>query len=235
MKSLLLVAIPAVLLAAACGDDPGGPTSTDDGSGPTGSVPMRVVNGTLSGAVRVYVDGQAMSSTVDPGSASASVGIASGTHSVELRPVSGSAGFTRNVKFADGTPVLLVALDSAGRVTPSVLADTGAVVPSNATKLRVAHMASTAQSIEIWRTQPDYNTPIRVQFPFNYRDQSPYLQSTPGNWRILVSSPVRFGGNPPMPDTLAMSGVISVPAGSSRTVVIVDKQGGGISFVVVDP
>jgi hypothetical protein len=140
------------------------------------------------------------------------------------------------VQFADGTPVVVVALDSAGKVTPSVLADTGAIVPAGATKLRVAHMASNAPNIDIWRTQPDFATPIRIQFPFPYRAESPYLQSTPGTWVVMAShlttstSPL-----PPMPDTLASSGPIAIPAGASRTIVIVNAAGGGISMVVVDP
>jgi len=76
---------------------------------------------------------------------------------------------------------------------------------------------------------------IRVQFPFNYRDLSPYLQSTPGDWRVMVSSENNALGTVPMPDTLANSGTIAVADGASKTVVIVNATGGGVAVVVVDP
>lgn len=217
--------LAAVLAAAACTDT----TVTPD---PTGN--LRVVNGASSaGQIVVYLDGQALSAPISPGMGSA-MDVPTGVHDVELRSVSGF-GFTRTALFNEGKPVIVVGLDSAGRVTPSLLADTGAIVPAGASKLRVAHMASVATPISIWRTQPDYGTMIRVQFPFHYRDVSPYLQSTPGDWRVMVSSETNVAGSVAMPDTLANSGVISVADGASRTVVIVNAVGGGVAVVVVDP
>jgi len=96
-------------------------------------------------------------------------------------------------------------------------------------------MASAAAPISIWRTQPDYGTMIRVQFPFPYRAVSPYLQSTPGDWRVMVSSETNVPATVPMPDTLADSGPIAVGTGTSKTVVIVNAVGGGVAVVVVDP
>ena len=160
--------------------------------------------------------------------------VPAGVHDIELRSSAG-VGFTRTTQFDQGKSVIVVGLDSAGRVTPSLLADTGSMVPAGATKLRVANMTSAATPISIWRTQPDYATMIRVQFPFHYRDVSAYLQSTPGDWRVMVSSEVNTTGSVPMPDTLATSGAIVIPDGSSRTVVVVNAVGGGVAVVVVDP
>ncbi len=55
-------------------------------------------------------------------------------------------------------------------------------------KLRVVHLAGTAPQVDIWRTQPDYQTPIRVMFPFPYGAESSYLQSDPGTWTVFVTS-----------------------------------------------
>jgi hypothetical protein len=215
----------AVALAAGC-------TDTSVTPDPVGT--LQVVNGASSaGSVVVYMDGRAVGGAISPGTG-ASRDIPIGWHDIELRSIAG-IGFTRTVPFVEGEAVIVVGLDSAGRVSPTLLADTGAIVPAGATKLRVAHMASAAAPISIWRTQPDYGTMIRVQFPFPYRAVSPYLQSTPGDWRVMVSSEDNTAADVPMPDTLANSGLIAVAAGASKTVVIVNAVGGGVAVVVVDP
>jgi hypothetical protein len=225
MTRFPIVAVGAVLLAAGCTDT----TVTPD---PVGT--LQVVNAASSaGSIVVYSDGQAVGGAIVPGTG-ASRDIPTGSHDIELRSSAG-VGFSRTVQFVAGQAVIVVGLDSAGRVAPTVLADTGAIVPAGATKLRVAHMASAAAPISIWRTQPDYGTMIRVQFPFPYRAVSPYLQSTPGDWRVMVSSEDNTAATVPMPDTLANSGLIAVGAGTSRTVVIVNGVGGGVAVVVVDP
>jgi hypothetical protein len=220
----------ALVAAAACSTTETAPTSTGTGAS------LLIVNGaSVAGAVRVYVDGQAQASTVGPGQASSALSVSPGSHTVELRSTTGTTGFVRTVQFAQGNSVIVVAMDSVGLVTPSVLSDTGALVPAGATKLRVAHMASNAPNVDIWRTQPDYATPIRVQFPFAYGVTSPYLQSTPGSWRVMVSHIVTSGAPlPTMPDTLANTGLITIADGSSKTIVIVNAAGGGIATVVVD-
>jgi len=225
MNRISLATFGAVLLVAGC-------TDTTVPPAPVGS--LQIVNAASSaGSIVLHVDGSAVGSAISPGTG-ATRDVPAGTHDIELRSSAG-VGFTRTTQFDQGKSVIVVGLDSAGRVTPSLLADTGAIVPAGATKLRVAHMASAAAPISIWRTQPDFGTMIRVQFPFAYRDVSPYLQSTPGDWRVMVSSEVNTAGSVPMPDTLANSGLIPIADGASRTIVIVNAAGGGVAVVVVDP
>lgn len=128
----------------------------------------------------------------------------------------------------------MVALDSAGVLGTADFGDSNAVVPAGATKLRVAHFAQAAAPIDIWRTQPDYGTPIRIQFPFDYQDVSPYLQSTVGDWQVFVSTTVSDIGDP-IPDTLGMTSQFPVPDGESRSVVVVDDGDGGVALYVLTP
>ncbi|MGI8496915.1 MAG: hypothetical protein ACR2OG_04940 [Gemmatimonadaceae bacterium] len=74
----------------------------------------------------------------------------------------------------------------------------------------------------------DYQTLIRVMFPFPYRAESPYLRSTPGDWSVVVS---HAGAT----DTLAMTGPIAIASGHLRTVLVLDKSGGGVQTVVTEP
>jgi len=218
--------IAALAAAAACGDDG---LSINLGTGSS----LTVVNGArLASGVQVRIDGQLLGS-LSAGTLVLNTDIAPGAHSVEV--LSAGGGFTRSISFSAGEQVILVAYDSAGLVRPALLLDTGAVVPAGFTKLRVANYSTGGGSIDIWRTQPDFATPIRVMFPFDAGDVSPYLQSTPGQWRVLVSTRVvGGGGNPPMPDTLVQAAT-SIADGSSRTAVVVDVLPAGIQVIFVDP
>ena len=229
MKTRIVLGLATLASIGACMSG-----STAPKSGGTGN--LVVVNASTSaGALTVYVDGAQVGSPIAPAAASAALTVSPGVRTLELRSA-GGAGFARSVLFSTSASVVAVGIDSAGSVAPEVLADTNAIVPAGASKLRVAHMAQNAGPIDIWRTQPDYGTPIRVMFPFPYRAESPYIQSTPGDWRIFVSDTVPVATpNAALPDTLGDSGPISVADGMSATVVVVDKPGGGVTFVVVRP
>lgn len=226
MRILRILLAPLALLAACTNlgvvDLPSGATSG-----------FRVVNAT-SGVVTAFVDGEAIGTNLAAATVSTTFPVAAGAHTIQLQR-SGAPGFPRAIAAPTGGTLTIVGLDSAGGITSAVLSDTNAIVPAGATKLRVAHMASLAGPISIWRTQPDFASPTRVQFPFPFRDVSPYLQSTPGDWRVMASSEDNTVGSVPMPDTLANSGLITIVDGTSRTVVLVDAPGGGLGILVVDP
>jgi hypothetical protein len=198
---------------------------------------LKFVNG-YNGPVNVLVDGVPVMSNVALGAA-AGADVGNGQHAIQLQPVGGSAGTSNLVTFgAANFTAFLVASTVSGQPQANFLLDTNAIVPAGATKLRVGNFAASAAvtPISIWRTQPDFQTPIRIQFPFPYQTTSPYLQSTTGDWRIMVSHEDNTGGSVPMPDTLANSGLISVPSGESRTVIVTDgATAGTFKIVVIDP
>jgi hypothetical protein len=142
---------------------------------------------------------------------------------------------TSSISFSANDSITIFTVDSSSIINPWVLTDTGSVVPANKSKLRVAHFAGKAPPIDIWRTQPDWNDFITIMFPFHYQEASPYLQSDPGEWRILVSSEVRDNGIPVLTDTLLLSVPIEIPAGESRTVTILDRVEGGLQAQVIEP
>ena len=214
-----------LFLAAACSSDPGGP-----GDGAAG---ISVVNGAgAAGTVKVYMDG-AFAADVAAGE-QGRLAADPGTHQVELRRADGSGAVARQVTLKAGVPMTMVAWDSLGLLRPAILEDSNSVVAPGRSKLRVAHYAGSAGPIDIWRTQPDYATPIRIMFPFNYGEVSPFVESTPGEWRVLVSTAIA-APTAPMPDTLALTGSILVGDGEARTVVVVDRAGGGVNVITVEP
>jgi hypothetical protein len=196
---------------------------------------LRFVSG-VHGQVNVLVDGAAILQNISLGSA-VQAGVSSGTHSLVIEKVGGASSSARMINLAVGGRAIVVAFDSSGAPGTSLLVDSNTVVPAGATKLRVAHYAAAASTIDIWRTQPDYGTPIRIQFPFNYQDVSPYLQSTVGDWRVMVSHPIPAATpNAPMPDTLANSGALAIASGASKTVIVVDGAAAGtVQIVVMEP
>lgn len=219
----LMLAITAVALAAC--EDATPPLANDN------YVEVSLVNGVPGsgiGGIALLIDGEAVT-TADFGD-TASVTIAPGQHTVEVRRVvNGGPGSAPTVAFVAGRKWVIVAVQPAlGGPEPLLYGDTNAVVPPNATKLRVIHGAAMAPAITVRRTQPDFDSLITVMFPFNYNSASSYLQSTPGSWSVVVSHENQS-------DTLAMTGAIAVAAGQSRTVVILDDGAGGVRLAVVNP
>jgi hypothetical protein len=195
--------------AAACS------SATADQEQPSAAV--RVVNAT-GGPIDVVIDGRTVAAGVPLASVSSKLEVAPGTHQLQLQP-------------ATGNPVSLTVESTAGSVVPaaaypgmqssmdaSVLVDTGAVVAAGRSKLRVVHLAASVTGIEIWRSQPDFQTPVHIMTPFPYEATSPYLESTPGNWEVFVTA---AGSG----TKLATTGAVQVPSGQRRTAALMDSAG----------
>jgi hypothetical protein len=206
-----VVAVVAAAFAVGChgATDPG--TSIAPGS------TLWVVNASRA-AIDVMVDGVRV--TTGLGMAGVSLqGVTPGSHVVRLQ-VPGASPTDLPITATQGAGVTAVVESSIeGGLVARVIADTGARSVTGKSKLRVIHAAGTAPPIDIWRTQPDYQTPIRVMFPFPYGSESPYLQSDPGTWTVYVTSTSDWNTK------LAESGPIPAGSGEVKTVVLVDSAG----------
>jgi len=202
-------------------------SGTDSGAGgPTGRFRMVQAVGSAT-SVAVRVDGDLLL-TLAAGAVSAPTAVAAGHHTLTLTPSGGATqASTHDIHVAEGASLTLVARDSAGIVIPAVLADTGALVPPGKSKLRVMHAAALAPPVDIYRMQPDFPDLVSVMFPFAYGAVSPYLQSDPGSWEIVVTPENQ-------PDTLHHSGSFIVGDGKRVTVIVMDQSAaGGITSVVI--
>lgn len=166
----------------------------------------------------VVLDADSVLHGVQVGGVSGPVAISAGTH--RLRLVSGTtASAPITIVARAGEAVFAVGRGaSSADITPSVLSDTGAIVPAGKSKLRVVHLSASAGNIEIWRTQPDYQTPIHIMTPFAYAAESPYLQSDPGNWEVFITAAGSTA-------KLATTGAVNIPSGERRTAVLLDSAG----------
>ena len=197
---------------------------------------VRIVNAyTLP--VDVLVDGVLVASSVAPAQVD-SVQQAAGAHTVALRASGTTATVSVPVVTAAGALRTVIALRASGALSATALEDTNAIVPAGATKVRVLHLAPNAGEIQVFRTQPDWNTPIEWQFPFLY-DSSitdplahPYMQSTAGTWEVR-------GWRKPSEVALGWNGTtarvtFTLASGQKRTVLVLDKPGGGIQLSVIE-
>ncbi len=212
----------AAVVAGGCSDS----STHTTPFGPTAD--LRVAQ-TVWSATTVSVQvGSATAVPIAPGAVSAILKVPVGAQTVHFVPSGGTAtGSTRDITFEEGKQYFIVAQDSSGVVVPTVLADTNAIPVPGKSKLRVVHSAALAPALDIWRRQPDYDTLVRVQFPFPYRAVSPYIQSDPGDWHVTVS-------HENLTDTLYASPTITVADGKLVTVVVIDSSAaGGVSALVI--
>jgi hypothetical protein len=161
--SRLLVVTPLLLLSlvAGCGSDLATACCT------TGPASLRVVNAFTS-PVDVLIDGQVAIGSLAPG-AIGTVAPASGSHTLALLPTGSGASASQSITITTGALTTIAAVRrSDGAVAGAVLDDTNSVVPPAATKVRVLHLAPSAGTLQVYRTQPDYQQPIQWQIPYNY-------------------------------------------------------------------
>lgn len=222
------VPLLATLAIAACGSDQ--PTACCS----TGANAIRVVNG-YPLPVDVLIDGILAIPALAPGGIdTAAAGV--GGHTLNLRPVGPGVASSRSITTASGTLSTIAAVrSSTGTLGSAVLDDTNSVVPAGATKVRVLHLAPNAGTIQVYRTQPDFQKPVSWQFPFTYQSDptpisAPFYQSTVGTWEIRVwQTPADSTGWATAPIKV----VLPLQSGEKRTVIILDKPGGGIQYQVL--
>jgi hypothetical protein len=131
------------------------------------------------------------------------------------------------VDLSTGQSATVAALKASnGNLMVQSLADSNAVVPAGATKLRVLHLAAKVGEVQVW---PDYQTPIRWAFPFTYNSVNTYYQSTPGTWEVRAW--IESAGNWNSAQDAAR---VTLGGGAKKTVAILDRPGGGIRLAVID-
>ncbi|MES2524598.1 MAG: DUF4397 domain-containing protein [Gemmatimonadota bacterium] len=219
--------VPALLLAAgiaSCTDDP---ATTGCCTGGTPS--LRIINA-FSGPVDVLVDGSVAVSALPAGTID-TVAPTAGSHTLTMRPAgtSGTA-IIQSITTGSSLSTIAVVRGANGSIASAALDDTNSVVPAGATKVRVLHLAPNAGVLQVYRTQPDFQQPVSWQFPFTYQSNptsltSPFYQSTAGTWEVRVwQAPADASGWAGATVKVA----IPLASGEKRTVLILDKPGGGV-------
>ncbi len=200
----------------------------------TGDATLRVVNAFTS-PVDVVVDGNVVVSALAAG-AIGTASPAAGAHTLMLRPVGSGASISQSITSTTGSMSTFAAVrGSSGALASAALDDTNSVVPSGATKVRVLHLAPNAGTLQVYRTQPDYQQPVSWQFPFTYQAtptsiSAPFYQSTVGTWEVRIwQTPTDASGW----TNASVKVVLPLTSGERRTILILDDAGGGIKTQVL--
>ncbi len=177
---------------------------------------VRVVNAT-NAVVDVYIDNTFAIPRLGAGVASEGVILQAGLHQVQFTlPNQNTVQASTSVPMDPNVVRTAVACAGSGtQMLATTLTDTGAIVPEGKTKLRVANFSQ--QAIRIYRKQPDFPDSVAIMTPFPSGATSPFLQSTPGSWEVIV---VDSAG-----DRVASSGAIALASTEKRTVVVLDSAG----------
>jgi len=205
-------------ILAACGDDGG---AADPADRPA----LRAVNATRE-TLDVLFDGTLLKSGVAVGEVvPAPAGAASGPHVVRFRrPGIDSADVTITV--AAGVVASAIARSTIeGTLFAFELSDTGSAPVAGRSKLQVVHLAESAPALDVWRTQPDFQEPTRVMFPFPLGAQSNFIESEPGQWEVWATAE---GSTAP---ALASTGGFQILGGQVWTVFLLDEPGAGFKAV----
>jgi hypothetical protein len=195
----------------------------------TGEPALRIVNA-FTIPVDVLIDGNVAIASLAAGAID-TVGPASGRHTLVLRPAGPGASVSQSITATNGAlSTIAVVRASNGAIGSAVLDDTNSVVPAGATKVRVLHLAPSAGTLQVYRTQPDFQQPVQWQFPFEYQPgptslTAPFYQSTVGSWEVRVwQTPADASGWA----NAQVKVVIPLASGEKKTVLILDKPGGGV-------
>ena len=113
---------------------------------------------------------------------------------VDAAPTTGASA-SQSITTTTGIVSTIAAVRaSTGAVASIALDDTNSVVPPGATKVRVIHFAPNGGTLQVFRTQPDFQQPISWQFPFTY-------QATPDPERSVLSEHRRHLGSAHLANT----------------------------------
>ena len=238
LVSVWILASAVAVAAASCGKDG---TSPNDGTGPPGGASgqgVRIVNG-YTQPVDVIVDSALVLSSLAPGAVDSAQQV-TGAHTVAIRTTGTTASVSMPVSTVAGAWRTIAAVRWGSSLGASELGDSNAVVPAGATKVRVLHLAPNAGQIEVASTRPDWAAPPLVGWtePFLYDSTvtdplaNPYYQSTVGTWEIRVW--LKPSGDVAGWDGATARARFTLRSGEKRTVLVLDKPGGGIQLSVIE-
>jgi hypothetical protein len=227
--SMRFASLLVLSVAAACGSDTVMPIPCCK----TGQPALRVVNA-FTTPVDVLIDGN----VAIPALAAGEIGTAAppiGPHTLMLRPTNSGPSVSQSISTTGIMSTVAAVRAPSGAVATVALDDTNSVVPAGATKVRVIHFAPNAGTLQVYRTQPDFQSPTPWQFPFTYQAEptslsAPFYQSTPGTWEVRIwQTPPDASGWATAPVKV----VFPLASGEKKTVLILDKPGGGVRVELI--
>jgi Domain of unknown function (DUF4397) len=222
LATAMVLAAVAVSVACWMPDGPERPAA------PTTGTRMRLLHASASQIpLDVIVDNIVVIQDMRYAGASAYIHVDSGPHQLSFR-VSGSTStlFSSPAFFRAETPYTLVPISAGALIGALFFPDTGALPADGRVKLRVINAAVTSPPMDVLLGLPDEPSEIIMYYPSPFASLSEWREGLPGTWRV------RFRAQRDS-TLLADTGPITLASGRSRTVVLMDRPGGGVTVAVL--
>ncbi len=208
-------------------------TACADGSGPPPpqASNFQALHAFLGGpTLNAVVDGRSVASNLTFGQLTKVVSLSPGQHTVVMQPPDTTRRLAVVFTTTGGVDYTAFVIDSLSGlnavIDPVLVLDTGSVPAPGHGRLRLADFAAAAPVIDAYRSEPDSTGLLATARPFTFRATTPYFESTPGSWTVVISHRA-------MRDTLLATGSIAVADGQAWTVALVDSMGGRLSWRLV--
>ncbi len=215
ITSRLVLAVAALFVLTACEDDPVSPVNEGRIRAVHAMYDFAAMDVLLGTAV--YKDDLAYKGT-DGYSTSAT-----GTVAVKFRgPTDPVDVAVANTSVADGVDYTVVAFGTEAAPQTMVLTDNNAAPAAGKAKFRLAHAAAVAEALDVYvlAAAGDLETATPDHASLQVKTASPYIEKNAGTYVVIFTA---AGTKTP---ALTMNGV-QVAAGNIRTILAVEKAGGG--------
>jgi hypothetical protein len=196
----------STLVAAAC---------LDVTNPPSADTEIRIINASAV-PLNILLDGNQTINAASPADVSV-LDVIAGPHHLQFQATGGSSS-ALDVTTVSGEIVETYVVSPSSTTLASAVLDTGSIVPTGKSKIRVLHLSQKVGPIDIWRTQPDFHTATRIQFPFPYLATTPFVQSDSGFWEVFITPESAGPGN-----VLLSTGQFHVESTGRRTIVLMDS------------
>jgi hypothetical protein len=217
----------ALFSILACSND------DDDPAGVSANSRLRVVHAAAdAGPVIVWVDERLYLQNQAFGSAGFFFPVAAGDRRIRVGEMASPDTLCdATLPVAAQTTYTLIAVGPVASAEPILVTEDITVPAAGQSKLRVIHAAPAAGAVDVYVTAPtdslELATPVLTNVTL--RTVSAFLSVAPGTYRVRVTPTGTF--------VVAIDALLTIDAGQVRTVVAVDKSGGGVplgAIVLVD-
>ena len=214
----------AVVSLSACDDD------DDDITNPQGNARVKVVHASPDAPnVDVLVDNVSLLSNVAYQSVSTYNNVPSGSRTFVVRSTGTTTNLiSQNVDFEDDTDYTVLAADMRANITPVVLEDDNTAPTTGNVKVRFIHASPAGSAVDVYVTAPgaDLATATANATNVTFKNASTYISVPAGNVVVRLTT---TGTK----TVVATSATLALTAGMVRSVIALEKAGGGVPLSLV--
>ena len=214
----------AVMSVAACDDD------DDDITNPQGNSRVKVVHASPDApAVDVLVDNVSLLTNVAYQTVSPYNNVPSGRRTFVVRGTGTTTNLiSQNIDLEDETDYTILAADMRATITPVVIEDDNTAPTAGNVKVRFIHASPAGPAVDVYVTAPgaDLATATANATNVTFKNASTYISVPAGNVVVRLTT---TGTK----TVVATSATLALTAGMVRSVIALERTGGGLPVTLV--